>query len=62
MRAHNNNGVETTHLIVYFSTNYGQDYIRLMIDLASQAEDLEQLDDLHALCSCMQTVRKLVFL
>jgi hypothetical protein len=29
-----------------------------MIDLASQAEDLEQLDDLHALCSCMQTIRE----
>lgn len=35
-----------------------QDYIRLMVDLASQAEDLEQLDDLHALCSCMQTIRE----
>jgi protein phosphatase-4 regulatory subunit 3 len=35
-----------------------QDYIRLMIDLASQSEDLEQLEDLHALCSCMQTIRE----
>lgn len=28
-----------------------------MIDLALQAEDLEQLHDLHALYSCLQAIR-----
>lgn len=29
-----------------------------MIDVMSQAEDLESLDNLHALCTLMQTIRK----
>lgn len=33
-----------------------QDYIKGMIDVMTQSEDLESLDNLHALCSCMQTI------
>ena len=29
-----------------------------MIDVLAQAEDLECLDDLHALCTLMQTIRE----
>ncbi|KZS97836.1 DUF625-domain-containing protein [Sistotremastrum niveocremeum HHB9708] len=32
------------------------EYVRQMIDLALQAEDLEQLHDLHALYSCLQAI------
>ena len=34
-----------------------QDYIKSLIDVLIQAEDLESLENLHALCSCMQTIR-----
>lgn len=29
-----------------------------MIDVMNQAEDLESLDNLHALCTLMQTIRE----
>ncbi|KAI0050231.1 DUF625-domain-containing protein [Auriscalpium vulgare] len=32
------------------------DYIRAMIDVMNQAEDLENLENLHALCGLMQTI------
>jgi protein phosphatase-4 regulatory subunit 3 len=35
----------------------GQDYIKQLTVVFEQAEDLESLDDLHALCSLMQTIR-----
>lgn len=34
-----------------------QEYIKGMIDVMNQAEDLESLENLHALCSCMQAIR-----
>ncbi|TFY56769.1 hypothetical protein EVJ58_g7436 [Rhodofomes roseus] len=33
-----------------------EDYIKSMINVMNQAEDLESLENLHALCSCMQTI------
>ncbi|WVO25196.1 uncharacterized protein IAS62_006586 [Cryptococcus decagattii] len=33
-----------------------EDYIKQLINILEQAEDLESLDDLHALCSLMQTI------
>ncbi|EMD40366.1 hypothetical protein CERSUDRAFT_110962 [Gelatoporia subvermispora B] len=33
-----------------------EDYIKAIIDVFHQAEDLESLENLHALCSCMQTI------
>ncbi|THH31907.1 hypothetical protein EUX98_g2284 [Antrodiella citrinella] len=33
-----------------------EDYIKSLIDVMTQAEDLESLENLHALCSCMQTI------
>ncbi|CDO73840.1 hypothetical protein BN946_scf185015.g169 [Trametes cinnabarina] len=33
-----------------------EDYIKALIDVFNQAEDLESLPDLHALFSCMQTI------
>lgn len=35
-----------------------EDYIKGLIDAFAQAEDLESLGDLHALCSLMQTIRE----
>ena len=35
-----------------------KDYIKQLVDVFKQAEDLESLDNLHALCSCMQTIRE----
>ena len=34
-----------------------QDYIKQLINVLNQAEDLESINDLHALCSLMQTIR-----
>lgn len=34
-----------------------QEYIKSLIDVMNQAEDLESLENLHALCSCMQSIR-----
>ena len=34
-----------------------QEYIKALIDVFHQAEDLESLLDLHALFGCMQTIR-----
>ncbi|KAK4688245.1 protein phosphatase 4 regulatory subunit 3, partial [Tremellales sp. Uapishka_1] len=34
----------------------GEDYIKHLITVLNQAEDLESLEDLHALCSLMQTI------
>ncbi|KLT39487.1 DUF625-domain-containing protein [Cutaneotrichosporon oleaginosum] len=34
----------------------GEDYIKQLIVVLHQAEDLESIDDLHALCSLMQTI------
>ncbi|KAL1409675.1 Platinum sensitivity protein [Vanrija albida] len=34
----------------------GEDYIKQLIGVLSQAEDLESINDLHALCSLMQTI------
>lgn len=34
----------------------GQEYIKHLVGVFEQAEDLESLDDLHALCSVMQTI------
>ncbi|OCH94520.1 DUF625-domain-containing protein [Obba rivulosa] len=33
-----------------------EDYIKAMTDVFHQAEDLESLENLHALCCCMQTI------
>ncbi|KZW04010.1 DUF625-domain-containing protein [Exidia glandulosa HHB12029] len=33
-----------------------KNYVKQMIDVFSQAEDLESIEDLHALCSCMQAI------
>ncbi|KAL4242339.1 Serine/threonine-protein phosphatase 4 regulatory subunit 3-like protein [Abortiporus biennis] len=33
-----------------------EEYLKGMIDVFTQAEDLESLENLHALCSCMQTI------
>ncbi|EJD53799.1 DUF625-domain-containing protein [Auricularia subglabra TFB-10046 SS5] len=33
-----------------------KNYVKSMVDVLQQAEDLESLEDLHALCSCMQTI------
>ena len=35
-----------------------EDYIKGLVDVMNQAEDLEALADLHALCNLMQTIRK----
>lgn len=35
-----------------------KDYVKLMADVLTQAEDLESIEDLHALCSCMQSIRE----
>ena len=34
-----------------------QEYIKALIDVFRQAEDLESLHDLHALFGCLQTIR-----
>ncbi|WVQ85221.1 hypothetical protein IAT38_007386 [Cryptococcus sp. DSM 104549] len=34
----------------------GEDYIKHLITVLEQAEDLESIEDLHALCSLMQTI------
>ena len=34
-----------------------KNYVKAMIDVLQQAEDLEIIDELHALCSCMQSIR-----
>jgi protein phosphatase 4 regulatory subunit 3 len=36
-----------------------KDYIISLIEVFKKSEDLESLNDLHALCRCMQTIRKL---
>ena len=36
---------------------YRQDYIKSLIEVLNQAEDLESLENLHALCSVTQTIR-----
>ncbi|KAH7100629.1 DUF625-domain-containing protein [Auriculariales sp. MPI-PUGE-AT-0066] len=33
-----------------------KNYVKSMVDILHQAEDLESLDDLHSLCSCMQSI------
>lgn len=38
-----------------------QDYIKALINVMTQAEEIENLENLHALCSCMQTIRKCFF-
>lgn len=35
-----------------------QDYVKHLIDVMKQAEDLEDIKELHACCCCMQTIRK----
>lgn len=35
----------------------GEHYIKQLIGVLNQAEDLESINDLHALCSLMQTIR-----
>lgn len=34
-----------------------KNYVKQMVDVLHQAEDLESIEDLHALCSCMQSIR-----
>ena len=34
-----------------------QEYIKGLIDVMNTAEDLESVENLHALCSLMQTIR-----
>lgn len=52
------NTVRTSrHTFVSTLSPVDQEYVRQMIDLALQAEDLEQLNDLHALHSCLQAIR-----
>lgn len=36
-----------------------QSYIKSMIEVFNVAEDIENLETLHALCTCMHTIRKL---
>ncbi|KAI0717949.1 component of IIS longevity pathway SMK-1-domain-containing protein [Fomitopsis betulina] len=33
-----------------------EDYIKALINVMTQAEEIENLENLHALCSCMQTI------
>lgn len=33
-----------------------QDYLKAIVDVFKQAEDLELIQDLHALNSCMNTI------
>ncbi|KZT06517.1 DUF625-domain-containing protein [Laetiporus sulphureus 93-53] len=40
-------------IVEYIQT---EDYIKGLIDVMHQAEDLENIENLHALCSCMQTI------
>lgn len=35
-----------------------QDYVKALISVMTQAEGAGDLENLHALCSCMQTIRK----
>jgi hypothetical protein len=35
-----------------------QDYVRQMIRVFNDAEDMESLDDLHSLCTMMSTIRE----
>lgn len=35
-----------------------EEYVRAMIDVFHVAEELENVETLHALCSCMQTIRE----
>ena len=35
-----------------------QDYLKAIVDVFKQAEDLELIRDLHALNSCMNTIRQ----
>ena len=41
-------------------SNVFKGYIISLIEVFTKSEDLESLSDLHALCRCMQTIRKLV--
>jgi protein phosphatase-4 regulatory subunit 3 len=43
-------------LPIWLTSN--QDYIKQLIGVFDQAEDLESVEDLHALCSLMQTIRE----
>ena len=38
-----------------------QGYIISLIEVFTKSEDLESLNDLHALCRCMQTIRKFFY-
>jgi DUF438 domain-containing protein len=51
-RAHHRRGT----IALCARTDFPQDYIKQLIVVLHQAEDLESIDDLHALCSLMQTI------
>ena len=42
-------------LVPFFNSH--QDYLKSLIEVMNTAEDLESLENLHALCSIMQTIR-----
>lgn len=46
------------HGLVSLTGRLAQEYVKGMIDVMHQAEDLESIENLHALCSCMQAIRK----
>lgn len=41
--------------------NFKQEYIAKMIETFKLAEDLESVENLHALCSLMQTIRAFIY-
>ena len=43
-------------LVLFFNSH--QDYLKSLIEVMNTAEDLESLENLHALCSIMQTIRE----
>jgi protein phosphatase-4 regulatory subunit 3 len=49
---------EVSYTVLAVQKAYRQDYIKQLIGVFEQAEDLESLEDLHALCALMQTICK----
>jgi len=39
---------------------FTQNYVKQVIDVMHQAEDLEDIKELHACCACMQAICELV--
>lgn len=57
MRVYSARGPSPNHQILHDGPlSFEQEYITKMIDVFKQAEDLENAENLHALCSLMQTI------